>query len=201
MRDLERDKTGPMPSYERILAGAALYQMNPKLVLIPSAGRSNLEGALEDAPRIASVMAAELRALNVPPGSIVEEQKSFATQDHFINCSAIARQRGWKGTEIGILSLFWHFGRIAAMMMRTEAERLGRIDPLALGETRLISVERVLASVDEEKWNKHFTELYANPDMLKTLASEAIGAGQLLAGHAPKYGSHPYTGFLDPLAL
>ncbi len=83
----------------------------------------------------------------------------------------------------------------------TEAERPGRIDPLALSETRLISVERVLASVDEEQWNKHFTELYANLDMLKTLASEAIGAGQLLAGHAPKYGSHPYTGFLDPLPL
>lgn len=187
LRSFERDKTGPMPSYERVLAGAALCRINPKLVLIPSAGRSNLPGVAENAPSIAEVMAAELQAQGVPAASIIEERESYVTQDHFTNCSAIARQRGWKTAEIGILTLFWHFARITAMMMRIEAEKRVQIDPLALGETRLISVERVLASVDEEKWKEYFTELYTDPDMIKTLASEAAGCGQLSAGHAPKY--------------
>jgi hypothetical protein len=152
----ERDKTGPMPSYERVLAGAALYKINPKLILIPSAGKSNLPGVADDAPSIASVMAAELRAQGVPAESIIEERGSYVTQEHFTNCSAIARERGWKGGEIGILTVFWHFGRIAAMMMRIQAEKRMRIEPLALGETRLISVERVLASVDEETWKELF---------------------------------------------
>jgi hypothetical protein len=34
LHDLEGDKTGAMPSYVRVLAGAALYRINPKLVLI-----------------------------------------------------------------------------------------------------------------------------------------------------------------------
>jgi hypothetical protein len=144
LRDLEGDKTGPMPSYVRVLAGAALFRINPKLVLIPSAGKSNLPGAAERAPPIAKVMAAELRAEGVPAASIIEEDGSFESQEHFINCSAIAREHGWHRTEIGILTVFWHFGRIAAMMMRIQAGISLRIEPLALGETRFISVERVL---------------------------------------------------------
>jgi uncharacterized SAM-binding protein YcdF (DUF218 family) len=86
LRGLEGDKIGPMPSYERVLAGAALYRINPKLVLITSGGKSNLRGAPKDAPRIAKVMAAELRAEGVPAGSIIEEEVSFDTQEQFINC-------------------------------------------------------------------------------------------------------------------
>jgi hypothetical protein len=57
-----------------------------------------------------------------------------------------------------------------------------------------------LASEDEAKWKKYFTELYDHPDMIKTLAKEATGSGQLLTGYAPAYGQ-PYRGFRDPLAL
>jgi hypothetical protein len=42
LKGLERDKTGPMPSYERVLAGECLHRMNPRLLLIPSGGKSNL---------------------------------------------------------------------------------------------------------------------------------------------------------------
>jgi hypothetical protein len=200
LRDLEGDKTGPMPSYVRVLAAAALYRINPKLVLIPSAGKSNLPGVPENAPSIAKVMAAELRAEGAPAASIIEEESTFETQEHFINCSAIAREHGWHGTEIGILTVFWHFGRIGAMMMRIQAGNSLRIEPLSLGKTRFISVERALASEDEERWKTYFTQLYNNSEMIKTLAKEATGSGQLLTGHAPAYGK-PYRGFRDPLGL
>src|SRR5437763_10584649 len=36
LRGLERDKTGPMPSYERVQAGSCRRRMNPRLLLIPS---------------------------------------------------------------------------------------------------------------------------------------------------------------------
>jgi hypothetical protein len=115
LKGLERDKTGPMPSYERVLAAECLHRMKASLLLIPSGGRTNLEGA-GASPLIATVMAAELRELGVRPGAIIEETESFATQDHFVHCSAVARERGWKATEIGILAPFWQFGRIAAMV-------------------------------------------------------------------------------------
>ena len=85
LRGLEEDKTGPMPSYERVEAGSCLHRMNPSLLLIPSGGKSNLPTA-GDSPPIATVMAAELRELGVPSTAIIEETQSFTTQEHFVHC-------------------------------------------------------------------------------------------------------------------
>jgi DUF218 domain len=197
---LERDKTGPMPSQERVLAGERLHRMNPSLLLIPSGGETNLEAA-GNAPLIATVMAAELQGLGVSPRAIFEETRSFTTQEQLVHCSAIARERGWKATEIGILAPFWQFGRIAAMIkiMMMQPGQYEPIDPFVLGVTPFISVERVLASDDPDRWNAYFNNLYDDPAMAQTLVQETIGVGQLWAGHAPKFGA-PYRGFLDPLA-
>ena len=189
LKGLETDKTGPMPSYERVLAGECLHRMNPSLLLIPSGGKTNLEGA-GASPLIATVMAAELRELGVPPGAIIEETQSFTTQEHFIYCPEIARSRGWQATEIGILAPFWQFGRITAMMMM----RAESIDPFVLGVTPLISVERALASEDPTKWNKYFEDLYDEPAMEQTFVRETVGVGKLWTGFPT-----PYRGFSDPL--
>ena len=104
-----------MPSHERVLAGECLHRMNPSLLLIPSGGKTNLEGT-GDSPPIATVMAAELRELGVPSTAIIEETQAVTTQEQFVHCPAIARERRWKATEIGILAPFWQFGRITSMM-------------------------------------------------------------------------------------
>jgi hypothetical protein len=197
LRRLEEDKTGPMPSYERVQAGSCLHRMNPKLLLIPSGGKSNLE-AVDDGPLIATVMAAELRELGVPLAAIIEERQSFTTQEHFVHCPTIAQQRGWKPTEIGILAPFWQFGRITAMMKMMMMQPEESIDPFVLGVTPLISVERALAAEDPVTWNDYFEQLYDDFAMAKTFVREALGAGQLWTGHAPKYGG-PFRGFHDPL--
>src|SRR5262249_43513147 len=160
-------------------------------------GKTNLEAA-GNSPRIATVMAAELRELGVPSTAIIEETQSFTTQEHFIHCPAIARERRWKATEIGILAPFWQFGRITSMMklMMMRPGQYGPIDPFVLGVTLLISVERVLTSDDPDKWNAYFNNLYDDPAMAQTLVRETVGVGQLWAGHAPKSGA-PYRGFLD----
>jgi DUF218 domain len=189
LRGLEEDKTGPMPSYERVEAGSCLHRMNPSLLLIPSGGKSNLPTA-GDRPPIATVMAAELRELGVPSTAIIEETQSFTTQEHFIYCPEIARSRGWQATEIGILAPFWQFGRITAMMMM----RAESIDPFVLGVTPLISVERALASEDPTKWNKYFEDLYDEPAMEQTFVRETVGVGKLWTGFPT-----PYRGFSDPL--
>jgi DUF218 domain len=191
LRGLEEDKTGPMPSYERVEAGSCLHRMNPSLLLIPSGGKSNLPTA-GDRPPIATVMAAELRELGVPSTAIIEETQSFTTQEHFVYCPEIARSRGWQATEIGILAPFWQFGRITAMMMR--AEEYESIDPFVLGVTPLISVERALASEDPTKWNKYFEDLYDEPAMEQTFVRETVGVGKLWTGFPT-----PYRGFSDPL--
>jgi hypothetical protein len=192
LRGLEEDKTGPMPSYERVEAGSCLHRMNPSLLLIPSGGKSNLPTA-GDRPPIATVMAAELRELGVPSTAIIEETQSFTTQEHFIYCPEIARSRGWQATEIGILAPFWQFGRITAMMMM-RAEEYESIDPFVLGVTPLISVERALASEDPTKWNKYFEDLYDEPAMEQTFVRETVGVGKLWTGFPT-----PYRGFSDPL--
>jgi hypothetical protein len=171
--------------------------MNPRLLLIPSGGKSNLPTG-GGSPPIATVMAAELRELGVSPTAIIEETQLFTTQDHFVYCSEIARKHRWKATDIGILAPFWQFGRVTAMMMIiTRAGQYGSIDPFVLGDTPLISVERALASEDP-KWSKYFNDLYDEPAMARTFVGETAGTGQLWTGHAPKFG-RPYTGFPDPL--
>jgi DUF218 domain len=192
LRGLEEDKTGPMPSYERVEAGSCLHRMNPSLLLIPSGGKSNLP-TVGDRPPIATVMAAELRELGVPSTAIIEETQSFTTQEHFVYCPEIARSRGWQATEIGILAPFWQFGRITAMMMM-RAEEYESIDPFVLGVTPLISVERALASEDPTKWNKYFEDLYDEPAMEQTFVRETVGVGKLWTGFPT-----PYRGFSDPL--
>jgi hypothetical protein len=192
LRGLEEDKTGPMPSYERVEAGSCLHRMNPRLLLIPSGGKSNLPTA-GDRPPIATVMAAELRELGVPSTAIIEETQSFTTQEHFVYCPEIARSRGWRATEIGILAPFWQFGRITAMMMM-RAEEYESIDPFVLGVTPFISVERALASEDPTKWNKYFEDLYDEPAMEQTFVRETVGVGKLWTGFPT-----PYRGFSDPL--
>lgn len=198
LKQLEPDKTGPMPSYERVLASECLHRMNSRLILVLSGGKSSNLKEDDNGPLIADVMAAELRELGVPSTAIIPELQSFSTEDQLLNCSAIARERGWKATEIGILAPFWQFGRITAMMMNERAEQREPIDPFAVGVTPLISVERVLASDDPDQWNPYFKKLYDDPAMEQTLVRETLGAGQLWAGHSPKYGV-PYRGFSDPL--
>ncbi len=193
LRGLEKDKSGAMPSYERVEAAAALYKMNPALILVPSGGASNITGHT-DAPTISAVIKAELMVLGVPEAHIVEEPKSFTTREHFEYCPAIAKAQGWAAHEIGILSMFFHFGRIGAGLSSLGAQA----EPFKLGETAFLSAERILAAEDESA-NARFAALYASPEMKKTLSGEMLGVGQLWSGHSPLY-PNPYKGFDDPLS-
>jgi hypothetical protein len=203
LRGVEKDKTGGSPSYERVLAGVALWRMNPELVLVPSGGATNLLvpsvgagdlGATDESPTIASVVSLELQSLGVPLPSIVEEPKAFNTQQQVRECADLAELLGWKPEEIGILAPIFQIPRITAMIANMD-----HTHPFHVGTTTLISMERVLASEDAEKWNAYFKDLYARPEMVATLIGEAIGTGQLWAGHSPKY-PRPFSGFKDPLA-
>lgn len=46
LRGDEADKTGGCPSYERVLAGEAIFRMNPDVLLVPSGGTTNLKKIL-----------------------------------------------------------------------------------------------------------------------------------------------------------
>lgn len=141
-------------------------------------------------------MTNELLDLGVPQNKILEEAKAFTTWEQLVNCSEIAREKEWKKSDVAIISLFWHFGRITAMMIN--GSKRFNIDPFLIGVTPLISVERTLASQDPEKWNAYFKNLYSNPTMVSTFINEAMGTGQLMSGHHPKF-QRPFSGFDDPL--
>ncbi len=195
LRGVETDKTGAMPSYERVQAAAVLHQINPKLILVPSGGRTNIGGA-SHGPPISSVMAAELRELGVPSGVIIEESVAFDTREQVVLCATIARDYGW-GRNVAVLSLFIHFGRITAMM-RHDGFTHEYTRSLSPDVTRFISVERALAHADAPRWNAYFKDLYGRPEMIPTLVGETLGTGQLWAGHSPAY-PNPFRGFKDPL--
>jgi hypothetical protein len=192
-RGLEQDKTGPVFSYERVLAAAALYRMNPSLKIIPSGGVTNVEGR-RSIP-VSTVIAFELTQLGVPQMAIIEEPLADTTRDQVGHCAAIAWEQGWWfAHRVAILAPCWQFPRITALLAH-----MRNIKPFELSVPDLISMERVLAAEDAT-WNEHFAKWYATPEAREMFAKEALGAGQLWAGHQPKY-PNPFRGFPDPLAL
>ena len=190
-RGLEADKTGPVFSYERVLAAAALYRMNPSLVIVPSGGYTNADH-IQNVP-ISTVIAFELGQLDIPQTSIIEEPLASNTFGQVVQCAAVARKHRWLADRVAILAPFWQFARITGMIAH-----MHDIEPFALGTTRLISMERALAAEDAT-WNVRFAEWYATPEVREMFAKEAIGTGQLWTGHQPRY-PNPFRGFSDPLA-
>ena len=188
---LEQDKTGPVFSYERVLAAAALYRMNPSLVIVPSGGYTNVDG--KQSVPISTVIAFEIAQLGVPQSAVIEEPLAFNTQEQVVHCAEKVRENGWSADRVAILAPCWQFARITGILAN-----MRDIQPLALGITHLVSMERALAAEDAQ-WNTQFAEWYATPEAREMFAKEALGAGQLWAGHQPKY-TNPFRGFADPLA-
>jgi len=192
-RGVEPDKTGPMFSYERVLAAAALYRENRLIVLVPSGGYSNLKPG-EDNPSISAVVAFELTQLGVPRAAIIEEPTAFDCGEQVVRCAEIMRWKRWEADRVAILAPCWNFARISALIALMPDAK-----PFALGTTPFISMERALAAEDAG-WNARFAEWYAMPEVREVFAKDALGTGQLWAGHQPLY-PKPYRGFNDPLAL
>jgi hypothetical protein len=196
-RGLEADKTGPTLSYERGLAAVALWRWNNELILVPSAGDSNVEGQGGKCPATATVLSLEMQAEGVPAANIIEEKLAFTTTEHFIYGPLIARDQKWKPSEIGIVTTFSQFGRVAAMLHLMDQQT---IYPFRLEENALISCERALIASDPDKWTVLFQQMHAHPEMLRTQVSEHNGTNQLFTGWSPnpKYPG-PFAGFRDPL--
>ena len=191
-RGLEPDRTGPVFSYERVLAAAALYRINPRLKLIPSGGFTNRED--QQGTTISAVVAFELEQLGVPRSAIIEEPLASSTQEQVVNCAAVSREKEWSADRIAILAPSWQFERIVAFLIVTRD-----IEPFALGITRCLPMERALINEDPI-WEGLFAEWYAIPAVREMMMKDALGAVQLLTGYHPVYGVKPFRGFPDPLA-
>jgi hypothetical protein len=191
-----KDKTGPCQSYERVQAAAVLWQMNNSLILVPSGGRTTVEG-VGDSPAISTVMSAELVALGVPEDNIVEEPLGENTWGQVVHCATMMRDHSWFLDSVAILAPFWQFPRILAMIARGNMSSVLPFGGTGTKETMLLSMERVLAA-DDLAWDSRFKQMYATSEMQAMFASEAQGAGQILAGHSPRF-PNSYPGFDDPL--
>jgi len=189
-RGLEQDKSGPVFSYERVLAAAALYAMNPLITLVPSGGRTTVDETAKIT--IASVVAFELTLLGVPHDRIIEEPFAFNAQEQIMQCAKHARLMEWPGERVAFLAPCWQLSRITALLVH-----LREVEPFGINTT-FISIERALGAQDPT-WNERFKEFYRTPEVLEIFAKEVLGTGQLWAGHQPKY-PNPFRGFNDPLA-
>lgn len=188
----EADKHGACPSYERCLAVPLMMRVNPRLIVIPSGGVTNIPEENLKSPPISTVMKAELLALGVPEKNILEEPEAFNTEQQLIKCAAIARAHGWRGRDCVIVTMKWQFGRILSMQRALK----GQVRPFT-ARTNFLAVERILENSENgEFWKRYFDELNASPDMQARILKEAAGIEQLLTGH-PK----PYKNWKDPLAL
>jgi len=152
---------------------------------------SNVEG--RKSPPISTIVAFELEQLGVSRTAIIEEPCAFTSQEQITNCATIVREKGWPADRVAILAPCWQFGRIIALMAKMQ-----NIEPFSFGAVHLLSMERVLAAEDSA-WNTRFVEWYVAPEVQKMFWNEALGAGQLWAGHQPRW-PNPFRGFTDPLA-
>jgi len=192
-RGLEADKTGPVFSYERGLAAARLWQMNNKLILIPSGGATNVEGCGKR-PFISSVVRFELENLGVSPESILEEDQAFNTHQQVVLCDRMAMRENWNRRRVAILAPCWQLGRILAMIAYSDD-----LEVFKARLTQLISMEMVLSAIDETRRGR-FLEAYADPRAREMFALEALGAGQVCGGFQPPH-PYPYPGFPHPLLM
>lgn len=191
----EENKFGAIPAFERVLAGAALWRANPNVVLIPSGGKSATGVSNKEAPQVADIMMSELIEEGVPKNNIITEPESSVTADNLLFCAKIIKKMDFKPEEIGIITNYWHFGRVSTTLLLLKKED---VYPLAIGVTKLLSAERILMNEDTDKWGPYFMNLENTEGMRKTLEAEAKGNGQMLAGHQPKW-PNPFRGFGDPL--
>lgn len=192
---VEMDIGGACPSYERVLAAHAAWKINPDLKIVISGGRSNVPGT-EVAGTTARLFGLELEALGLPRHNIVEEGDAFNSLDNISACARIAKQFGWAGYEIGIISMGWHLTRVEASINHWSG---GNISPLSNGTISYLSAERLLIG-DDPKWVEYFRKLDATPQMQARRAGESRGIEQILTGLSLEYGQRPYRGFEDPLA-
>lgn len=190
---LEEDASGPVFSYQRVLAAAIIWGMNNSIKIVPSGGRTNIVG--KGHRPISAVVSFELtRLLGLPDDAIVEEPFALNTGEQVRRCAAKVSECGWDPGRVAILAPCWQFPRINAMLTL-----MSDIQPFAVGVTRFISMERVLSREDPQ-WNQTFIGWYSTPQARKMFAKEALGTGQLLVGHQPKY-PVPFRGFHDPLTI
>jgi uncharacterized SAM-binding protein YcdF (DUF218 family) len=187
----------PLPSYERVLAAAELYRMNPKLQIMFTGGVTNTAA---EGPHIAEVMSAEIRQLGIPAAQIILETQGINIWYQLVYSAALARTWGWAPEELALSSLGWHSNRIMAMILNARHALEPRdMHPFVPGRTPYLSTERVLIAADAYKWTQYFINLYARPEFAPVWAGEVQGVGQLWAGSQPAY-PRPYRGFRDPLA-
>ncbi|MCC6290759.1 YdcF family protein [Candidatus Nomurabacteria bacterium] len=191
---LESDATGPVFSYQRVLAAANLWDLNRLLKIVPSGGPTNIAG--KENVTISDVVSFELtRMLGVSRDSIVEEPRASNTMEQVMYCGDKVLEQGWSSPRVAILAPCWQFPRISAMLTLTRHHR----SPLLPGVTQFVSMERVLAAFDP-KWNDIFVEWYSDSKAREMFAKEALGTGQLWTGHQPQYPG-PFRGFDDPLTI
>lgn len=188
-RAMEFDKTGPTWSYERILAAAEIWKINPEIKIILSGGKTTLEvpGA-DTAPTIARVAAYEPMTLGVDATSITEESSAYTSKQQLEYCDVLVRR--YHQRKIAILAPCWQFARISAT--------ISRLNPITISlNTTFLSMERVLEAADPS-WNEKFSGWYSTSPAREMFAKECLGAGQLWTGHQPRY-PNPFRGFIDPL--
>lgn len=191
----EKDVSGACPSYERIQAGAVLYQWNPQLIFVVSGGKSNLPD-ISHFPLISTVMKAELEMLGIHTEKIVEENEAFNTGEQVVNCARLVKRLNLS-EQLGILCPFYQFPRVLAIMhvLGKETENMA-----ILQEAYFLSMERILMSDDEKRWGPYFQALYIDLVMRETFAKELLGTGQICTGHSPFF-PQSYRNMPDPLAL
>jgi uncharacterized SAM-binding protein YcdF (DUF218 family) len=199
----ESDVGGACPSYERVLAASLAWQLNPKLVLIVSGGKSNVPHT-NITITTARIIRLELEALGVAPNYILEEGESSNTFEQISNCGKILDSTRLNGLgRFGILSMGWHLTRLRIAMSHQS--------DTSFDDGVFLSAERLLVNgeADEQEfipkvpgfptWEEYFTALDATPKMRNRRINESLGIEQILTGYSSKYGQKPYAGFEDPL--
>ncbi len=167
------DGMGPPGSDLRMLAGAYLYQDDPRRMVITSGGRGSLDNLLPPGMTMAGIIKQELIDHGVKEEAIIEEDQSTTTYSQLVALKAIVSRH--KFSKLILVSNSHHLPRVEAMLKYGPGLR----DIETISSTA--SADSVVIRKDPA-WKKIIEENYVTEPLKTMIANEGPGIEQIKNG-------------------
>jgi len=170
----EGDNFGPTNDKLRVLAAAALWDVNSQITIYTSGGRGQLDKVLPRGLTIAKVMKRELVDRGVPEYVIFEENNSGSTFEQLYFLSEFIKSGKIKGS-VFILSNDWHLPRVKAMIQYSPIKNI-------LSGVNYMGAEDVLIQYKTNEWKDFIAKMRTNKSFQLREELEQRGIAQIRLG-------------------
>ncbi len=166
----------------RVIAGAEIAKLFPESAIVANSyNRFN-----PDEPTMASVVQDELRRRGIPEEQIILEEESFSTITQYVEMVKLAVEKKW--TKLTILINEYYTPRATALFEHLDTIVQDDEFQRTLQEFKDMGAEVAFIESDEilgmmsERFTRHLDAVKQTPAYQETVAKEAQGLKDLLAG-------------------